>query len=469
MATIRENVNTLISQLTAIANKIRSIDGSSEDIKPSEMPEKIQAIADSKQEIEPKDYNFFDWDGKLLYAYSADEINALTESPPMPVHDGLVGKEWNYTLAQLQSLTQLARPLPANVGYIPQTPDGKSMLLGISIPSDDNTRRVDFEVPANDDTSATFAWGDGTTEIVTAANGVIATSHTYVNHGDYDIMVTPSTATAFRMTGGRPILGTSVKQRGYLRKAVLGGFQLANIVGSGTVFGCFCRQYNLEMFSFGDIQSNDYLTRSTVDGCNSLQAVHFPSWMRYVNPYSVNATGVEVITIPYQVTSIIFAAFCGNARLKFLTLPASLTQIANYPFAGCNLKRLVFPDNTFSRFDNCLYKSIGFEEIILPNITEIPANFYGGDTQTIQAGIYTPYLYIPPSITSFGSGAFSGRNSGIGVMDFRNHTSVPTLGNTAGVAALTYVVPDNLYEEWIIATNWTAKASAIVKASEHND
>ena len=466
---LASKITILKNQIKSVADKIRELDGSSAMIPPSEMPEKIQAIYDSVVPVEPKDYNFFDWDGKLLYAYSADEINALTELPPMPAHDGLVGKEWNYTLAQLQSLTQLARPLPANVGYIPQTPDGKSMLLGISIPSDDNTRRVDFEVPANNDTSATFDWGDGTIEIVTAANRVIATSHTYASYGDYDITITPSTATAFRMTDGRPILGKSVKQRGYLRKAVLGGFQLANIVGSGTLLECFRRQYNLEMFSFGAIQSNDYLTRCTVDGCNSLKAVHFPSWIQYINPYSVNATGAEVITIPYQVTLINFAAFCGNSRLKFLTLPASLTQIGSYPFGACSLKKLVFPDNTFTKFDNCLYKSVGFEEIILPNLTEIPASFYGGDTQTIQAGIYTPYMYIPPSITSFGSGAFSGRNSGIGVMDFRDHTLVPTLGNTAGVAALTYVVPDELYDEWIVATNWADKASAIMKASEYDD
>ena len=176
---LRTKIATLKEAIEDIADKIRELDGSSAAITPSEMPQKIQAIADSKREIEPKDYNFFDWDGTLVYSYDADELNALTELPSVPYHEGLTS-EWNYTLAQLQSLTTLTRPLPANVGCIVKTPDG-STLLEIYIPEGDTKRNIELNLPCIADSVATVDWGDGTTETINATGSYITQNHTYAD------------------------------------------------------------------------------------------------------------------------------------------------------------------------------------------------------------------------------------------------------------------------------------------------
>ena len=53
--------------------------------------------------LKRNDVNFFDYDGTLLYAYTYEEACALTELPPLPIHDGLEVREWNYTLEDIKA------------------------------------------------------------------------------------------------------------------------------------------------------------------------------------------------------------------------------------------------------------------------------------------------------------------------------------------------------------------------------
>lgn len=56
-------------------------------------------------------------------------------------------------------------------------------------------------------------------------------------------------------------------------------------------------------------------------------------------------------------------------------------------------------------------------------------------------------------------------------MDFSQATAVPELSNTDAFGSTNstfkIVVPDSLYNDWIVATNWSTYASHIVKASEY--
>jgi hypothetical protein len=76
-------------------------------------------------------------------------------------------------------------------------------------------------------------------------------------------------------------------------------------------------------------------------------------------------------------------------------------------------------------------------------------------------------------INFLGGGAFNGCSS-IAFYDFRGHTSVPTLSSSnafSGIASdCKIVVPDELYDTWITATNWSSSSVSkyIVKASEFN-
>ena len=54
--------------------------------------------------------------------------------------------------------------------------------------------------------------------------------------------------------------------------------------------------------------------------------------------------------------------------------------------------------------------------------------------------------------------------------DFSECSAIPVLSASNGIQEKDYVsviiVPDNLYDEWIAATNWVAYASKIKKVSE---
>ena len=78
-------------------------------------------------------------------------------------------------------------------------------------------------------------------------------------------------------------------------------------------------------------------------------------------------------------------------------------------------------------------------------------------------------IVYPPKLTSIGiNNAYNCYN--IILHDFRNAESVPTLGTNCFYNVnpnMKIVVPDELYDTWIAATNWSAVASKIVKASEY--
>ena len=49
-----------------------------------------------KAEILGKEVNFLDYDGTILYSYTAAEFAALPSMPANPTHDGLTEQGWNW-------------------------------------------------------------------------------------------------------------------------------------------------------------------------------------------------------------------------------------------------------------------------------------------------------------------------------------------------------------------------------------
>ena len=466
MATIRENVNTLITQITAIANKIRSLSGTAADITPSEMPQKIQDIYDNANvRIEPKEYNFFDWDGKLVYSYTAAEINALTELPTMPAHEGVSGKEWNYTLAQLKTLASLANPYPANVGAIYSAPDGYSTIIKIKIPDDDTVRDFQISWTENTQSSVDIDWGDNQTEIIAGAASVTI-NHTYSASGEYLITITPddnSDVIIIPIDG--TFLGANPRQKDYVKAIVVGRcYQTATISNTG---GWFFDLHNLEICSYGYNNSTD-LPRYVFNRDNSLKALHIPSWITGVGVSHVSATGVSVITVPYNCSTIQYDAFTSNAALKYFIYPYTMIMLNNRTIAFSNVTKVILPPNVTTIGSNAYQNTNAYiTELVLPQNLQTIDSAAFAVALTGMASSYIAYLDIPTALTSIGSNAFQGRV--IGVMDLRGRLTMPTLGNSAAVNSVRmFVVDDDAYDAAIAATNWATYASKFVKDSDYD-
>lgn len=78
--------------------------------------------------------------------------------------------------------------------------------------------------------------------------------------------------------------------------------------------------------------------------------------------------------------------------------------------------------------------------------------------------------------TNYNAYGIFGKCSALKVIDFRAETAVPTLSANAFVNAnptdCKIIVPDNLYDSWIVATNWVNlldRGFTFVKASEYTE
>lgn len=158
-----------------------------------------------------------------------------------------------------------------------------------------------------------------------------------------------------------------------------------------------------------------------------------------------NCENLTEVKIPLNVTSIGRGAFLQCRNLIDLDIPDSVRSIGAYAFSSCtSFRNPIIPDSVTSIGDNAFIHCGYITSVTIGRgVTRILANTFLGCT----------YCKI---------------------FDFRKSTSVPTLDNvnafTTTPSNKEIIVPDSLYDDWIVADNWKAvvnhiKAS-IVKASE---
>jgi len=150
---------------------------------------------------------------------------------------------------------------------------------------------------------------------------------------------------------------------------------------------------------------------------------------------------LKEITIPQHIQTINNNTFAQCTSLSNIIIPKLVTNIGNQVFSGCySLSFLIIPNNIATigtyAFNNC-YSLTKF--VVSKDVANIPASAF---TNCCCMKIY----------------------------DFSQHTQVPTLANTNAFTNIPndcqIIVPDDLYDTWIAATNWSTYASKIVKASE---
>ena len=173
---------------------------------------------------------------------------------------------------------------------------------------------------------------------------------------------------------------------------------------------------------------------------------------------------IKEIHIHEGITTLDEKAFRYNSSLQKVVLPKSLQIIGTYAFAGMAgiLTEINLPEN-ITTINNYAFNGSPFNKLIFPS-----------KVTYINYGICT-------NCTSLESVVFLGNVTHIRPIAFQNCsalkkvvldqcTKVPILENTNAFTKFhetcKLVVPDALYDQWIVATNWSTYASNIVKASE---
>lgn len=187
--------------------------------------------------------------------------------------------------------------------------------------------------------------------------------------------------------------------------------------------------------------------------CKSLKAVIMAG-----NPESVDAY-----------SKIHDYMFSGCTKLKYISFPKKwllYSSTYKYELASCiSLKDALLTymyggsyinERTFSECED-------FNNIrILPTIKTIGKNaFY--NCKKLES------IEFKGDVTTIGANAFDGCFLLL-FANFSNNTQVPSLGSTSAFSQINplckIIVPDALYDDWIVATNWATYAKYIYKASE---
>ena len=381
------------------------------------------------------DVNFFDYDGTLLYSYSAADFANLSALPANPSHTGLTAQGWNWTLADAKTYVAAYGVLDIGQNFV--TTDGKTRVY-ISIPNDTLSDYLTVHINAGSSLSGGLEinWGDGNTDTYTGTSKTDR-SHTYAAAGEYVITLYAGNTTATLK------LGTTSSS------------SAAFYAGSGN-----CLNYWIEKVELGsNIDNLGYVLYRA----RNMKAVSIPTDTTLGNYAFSEATSLEGIVIPSGVTTIKQYAFNNMTNVKHISIPKSITTAETYAFSyNYNQKRFCLPDGLTTGGKQMVCYNYGAEFIHIPTgMTTIPVDAFRKNITRGHAS-----LTIPSGVTEI-SGQYSFLdNSCVSEYHFKP-TTPPTIQASAvnvfpGYPSRVFYVPSASLSAYQNDTNWASAASRMV-------
>ena len=399
----------------------------------------------------PKEVNFYDYDGTLLYSYTVAEAQELTELPPLPTQPGLTCQGWNYDLETIKSYNKAV-----NVGATYITDDGKTRLY-IKIAAE-GRMMVPLYFSQTVASGVTIDWGDGSDTQTLAGTGNVNTRHIYTEIGDYVISleVTNGTLGLGHNSYSYCVMGAT----GNNGKVYCNMLQKVEIGNNVTSIVDYAFSYCYSLASVVIPNSITSIGNFAFNYCNSLTSTVIPNSVISIGSAFSSCYSLVSIVIPDGVASISSNAFSSCRSLASIVIPDGVISIEMQAFSGCySLASIAIPNSVTNIGDNAFNSCSSLASIAIPNsVTNIGDNAF-------KYCYSLANIVIPDSVISINSSAFYGCY-GMAFYDFTSHTSVPTLANTnafTGILSDCEIrVPVALYDEWIAATNWSTYASQIV-------
>lgn len=359
-----------------------------------------------------KDVNFYDYDGRRLFSYTAEEAAALTELPTPPAGDGIQFQEWNWTIDEVK------RAKAADIGANCTTADGKTRLY-IKI---ENQARKDMTLNLYQNTAGDISvdWGDGSAAETSDTAGDISLPHTYESTGEYTITLTVKTGA----------------------KAGLGHFSSPYkqvFTGSGTnpdndIFSSNIHTNALIRAEIGNDIAN--IENEAFNGCENLESVNIPTSITYIKS----------------------DAFLDCRKLQWISNKHMLTMYI-FALTENGLQRAAFGGGSYAFGSSAAFqRNKNLKRAVLPTYhSAILSSDYNGCTALVE-------VICNNNIRQIGSMAFFGCYS-LKKLDLTKNTEIPVLESYNAfketAADLEILVPASLAEEWKKATNWTTYADNI--------
>ena len=207
-----------------------------------------------------------------------------------------------------------------------------------------------------------------------------------------------------------------------------------------------------------EVDEDGYVTKAKVVGLNTVPYASF------YNNETDRYNKLKKVELSEEITTIKKYAFKECTSLENINIPDNVTSVLGYAFQDCRgLKSIELSNNIVTIGEYAFYNCIGLKDINIPdNVTTIETSTFSGCKSLTS-------INIPNSVTSIKNSAFT-NCSRMAFYDFSSHTVIPTLSNTNAFAGIPsdcrIIVPDSLYEDWKVATNWSTYASYIIKKSD---
>ena len=326
--------------------------------------------------VTPKDVNFIDYDGTVLYAYTVNEFNALPTMPENPSHDGLTAQGWNWSLAGAKAQLQAMPTAELYIGQMYTTDDGKTR-IHIDIPRGLPQSRMQMVVCFKSSVAdnVLIDWGDGTSETI-GSTSTTSYSHTYSNSGEYVISLEVTSGSilfdfnnSFSVYGDINLkyLGTRIK-RIHIGESVDFGtysFQKVHSLEYITIPNTVTKMYTYLFYECDSLKavvvpdSVSAISNYGFSVCSSLNVVSLPEGFKTLNQSLFSSCKkLENITLPYTITGSAQNVFNTCSELQKVCIPTGMTKIYSYMFGGCNCLEVVdIPDSVTTvegyAFQNC--------------------------------------------------------------------------------------------------------------------
>ena len=352
-------------------------------------------VRDSSSVANSKKVNFLDYDGTILYSYTAAEFAALSSIPANPTHDGLTTQGWNWSLANAKAY--VAKYGNLNIGQMYITDDGKTRIY---IHLEEGRTSPVLGVCPNG--TVDIDWGDGTTHDTltgsATSTAVYTSAHSYAAPGDYVIQLTVTGSMGFR-SNGPLIYASESDNRDYVYKNAIQKVELGSgvtSIGSGAFWYC----YSLSSITIPDGFTS--ISDSAFSDCYSLSSIIIPNSVTSIsNSAFSRCYSLSSITIPDGVTSIGSFAFSDCYSLSSITIPDSVTSISNTSFSGCySLSSITIPDSVTSIGSSTFSGCYSLSSITIPDSVTSIDSYAFRDCYSLSS------ITIPDSVTSIGGYAF---------------------------------------------------------------
>jgi len=456
--------------------------------------------------VEESDVNFIDYDGTILYSYTASDFANLSALPANPSHAGLTAQGWNWSLSDAK--TYVAQYGKLWIGQMYITSDGKTRIY-ITL---DNSNYLSPYLAIAVNGTVEVDWGDGTAaDTVTGTNNTTFkyTLHEYAAIGNYVITIAVSNGSfAFYGTNYYPSIlrtvgaaGNRARSRVYSTAITkieigssvsIGTYGFYNIVecktitipsgvtsiGNSAFYNCYALQsvtipsgvtsigtsvfYNCYTLQSVTIPSGvTSIAINIFSNCYALHSATIPSGVTSIGASAFyNCYVLQSVTIPSGVTSIGGSAFSGCFALQFVTIPSGVTSIGTSVFYNCyTLQSVTIPSDVMSIETSMFVYCYALQSVTIPSgVTSIEATAFSS-CYTLQS------LIVPSGVTSIGSSAFANCYA---MLEYHFlPTTPPTLASTNafnGIQSGTkiyvpYSADHSVLEAYQTATNWSTYAS----------